>query len=473
MDDHASADGNASGDGHASADDLAGLRWAAGYGPAASDPPYRDESRFLQLVRSHALTSRLHRRLHQERPPWASPAIHAAVEESFRQTLGTVHRHHAAAAQIASRLDDPGNVILVKGISTWLSTAAEHTARAGDIDLVCHDESPVEVLTGLGYHQTRAPFLYEIGEYTRDDIEVDLHAYYPVHRYPASLLDADLRRPSAPGLPPSQSIQTGHQMEVTRLTHAWLRRHAVPGRSGGGVLVPEPDALIIMLGSHSLLNFVNMWSISHREKPYVRLGELADIADLAATPGFDPVRFWNMVDECQADHAVAWANYASAVLLGAPVLPWLHAHARLDWGSFPRCLWWDFWADLPVRVDLLVTPDWYGMAEVVRELGGAAVPVGQRTAVDPSAAGLSATGPSEPALNAGAWLSLAGRGPLPDWWVSTELNQGDLVVSIGLAEPSLGADRVRVDFGRLASEWCWRPGVGQVTVGTPAGAELA
>jgi hypothetical protein len=120
------------------------------------------------------------------------------------------------------------------------------------------------------------------------------------------------------------------------------------------------------------LNYTNVWSISHREKAYVRLGEIADLFDLANHPEFRGEKFLSLVEQFNAGHAVAWAASVARSLFGKNPLP-MSSTAQLDGdlpgGRFPCCLWWNFWAGLRFGADDLLARRWLDMASLVKQLG--------------------------------------------------------------------------------------------------------
>lgn len=432
------------------------LCWAAGGDevPAADLEP--DEDVLLDLVDRHALSGRLLRRLASTPgPPWAGPGLRDGLTTLYDGSRGLLEAHAHAAAEIVGLLGAAPEPVLVKGISTFLTTGADHTVRCGDIDLVCADgDRLIEVLTGLGYHRTRPAFLHEIGEFTRDATEIDVHAYFPVYSYTG--LDSDDLEPARHD---GVWRQRGHRMALRRIGWADMDRGRLRTPVGHGhVSVPDPCLSAIVLSAHAFMNFTNVWSISHREKPYVRLGELADLADLARHPDFDAERFLQLVDRFDAGDAVRWAGWASTVLTGSSPLP------EIEPGSgtgFPRCLWWSFWTDLQVAPATLVRPGWLDMAELVTALGASTV------VLDGSGTGRIAVADEQRLPRR---LHLDGVAPDPPWSVAIDAADGP-TVTIGLPErPAAAVERVRVDLGTTAAEWSLDAATGRQTV---TGAEVA
>lgn len=385
------------------------LRWAAGAHDIPEDQDF-DDRVLLDLIGHHALSGRLAQRL-PTGPPWLRDRLGGPVAAMHADTLALAEAHMRAVDRIVAALgEQQPPPVVVKGVATGLLTGDKHLLRCGDIDLVCADGGPlIETLTRLGYERTRPPFLHELGEFTRKGVEIDVHAYVPVPGYGA-VRHADLTPP-----------ERGTWYQPRRAPSMHPIRHGLLVDGGtvtvGRVHVPDPCLLAIVLCAHAFLNFTNMWSLSHRAKPYVKLAELADLHALVQHEAFDTQRFLSLVEELDAGDAVSWAGWASTVLLGRNPLP-----VPAGTGLFPRCLWWDFWARLPVDEEALLLPDWFDPAAVNPLLGS-------RIELD--------TGRSA-----------------PPWTVEVR-RDGDLVtVMVGLPESTDAATgRGRVDFGAVGTEW--------------------
>ncbi|MDX3165800.1 hypothetical protein PV516_18620 [Streptomyces scabiei] len=384
------------------------LRWAAGTPDIPEDQDF-DDRVLLDLIGQHALSGRLQQRL-PSGPAWLRDRLGGPVAAMHAGTLALAEAHMRAVDRIVAALGEQPPPVVVKGIATGLLTGDKHLLRCGDIDLVCADGGPlIETLTRLGYERTREPFLHELGEFTRAGVEIDVHAYVPVPGYGA-VRHADLT--------PPDHAQTWYQPRRAPSMHPIRHDQLIDGSvTVGPVTVPDPCLLTIVLCAHAFLNFTNMWSLSHRAKPYVKLAELADLHALAQHEAFDTQRFLALVAELDAGDAVSWAGWASTVLLGRNPLP-----VPAGTSPFPRCLWWDFWARLPVDEEALLLPDWFDPATVNPVLGS-------RIELD------------------------TGR-PAPPWTVKVR-RDGDLVtVMVGLPESTDAAtERGRVDFGAIGTEW--------------------
>ncbi|MFD4789825.1 nucleotidyltransferase family protein [Streptomyces sp. NPDC058459] len=384
------------------------LRWAAGAHDLPEDQDF-DDRVLLDLIGQHALSGRLQHRL-PTGPPWLRDRLGGPVAAMHADTLALADAHVRAVERIVAALGEQPPPVVVKGIATGLLTGEKHLLRCGDIDLVCAGGEPlIETLTRLGYERTRAPFLHELGEFTREGVEIDVHAYVPVPGYGA-VRHADLT--------PPEHTKTWYQPRRALSMHRIRHRRLVDGAvTVGRVSVPDPCLLTIVLCAHAFLNFTNMWSLSHRAKPYVKLAELADLHALVQHPAFDTPRFLTLVEDLDAGDAVGWAGWASTVLLGTNPLP-----VPASTGPFPRCLWWDFWVRFPVDEEALLRPGWFDLATVMPLLPG-------RIELD------------------------TGR-PAPPWTVTVRRDADRVTVTVGLPEQTDAAtERGRVDFGGCGTEW--------------------
>ena len=354
-----------------------------------------DPAVLLDLVEQHALAGRLERQLQAAS---ASPRWRDAVAKQHQDTIALAASHARATLEISARLGrEP---VLVKGISAALLMNEPHITRCGDIDLICADGAAiVDVVTELGYARTRAPFMHEIGEFTKQGTEIDVHEFYPVHG-------------RGDTVPASGGVQRAPSPFLHRITHERLARTWV--RTSSGVQVPDPAFLVIMLCAHAFLNFTNMWSISHRAKPYLKLGEIADVADLTRHSGFDVDRFTELVEECGAHDAVSWAAWALTILIGHNPLP-----VDVAGEPFARNLWWCFWTTPRVDLASLALPDWFALEDVLPSIGNGLV------------------------LDSGS----------PPWTARAQRQDDEVTVIVTLPRQRANVERGRVDFGSVATEW--------------------
>lgn len=445
------------------------LKWAAG---SVSPLPPRvefDEDMLLALVDAHNLSGRFLRRLANQEPPWVTPRLRGSLQDLHSETRSRIIENARAIRELGHRLPPPARVVIIKGMSTYILVRQDHTMRCGDVDVFCNDSAALsQTLTELGYQQTRGPFLYELGEYTKGAVEIDMHAYFPVYSYPPSLSSADMRPDHHPA-----AWHQSYQLQQREITYDDLSIDAIRSKSSEteGVIVPDPNMLALILCSHAFLNYTNMWSISHREKACVRLGEIADLFDLAEHLAFSRARFYQLVNRFGANDAVEWAACIAASLFGKNPLPVpipVRLGDELPDGRFPRCLWWNFWIDLRSGTDELLQRQWLDMGSLITQLGAnTLLAVEGRT-------GTHSTVNAQSAKRLRRFITQAAdKSPVP---LNLEVSRSEHGVRLDLqVETEQGdADRVRVDFGHVASEWIHSVGSSQPSlVGAPATVSFA
>jgi Uncharacterised nucleotidyltransferase len=323
-----------------------------------------DPARLLARIAEHRLAGRCRRyRVALEERRYPTELI-AGIDLLHHETLREYRRNSVAAAAAFHRFGDALGAV-IKGFSSYLLTGDESTLRCGDIDLVVDHGAPiVEYLLSQRFERTRPPFMHEIGEFTRDGVEIDLQANFPVSRYPPGTADTYARAVAPCGTVQSSEI---------RFDDLQSARVAVSTDSGR-ICVPSLEMAVLIAAAHGFMNFTNLWSISHREKAWVRLCELADMREMASAPAFSRTRFRRLVEQFRAHDVVAWADWIWTRLSGTPVLTGVGDAARRD--AFPMNLWWNLWVAMRPDIPSLLAERWYPLAEVTRLARAAHVELG-------------------------------------------------------------------------------------------------
>lgn len=426
------------------------VKWAAGSIKEFPDSPEFDKDVLIDLLSLHNLSGRFMIKLTDPKAPPFTSQLKKAIRDLHEETKQHVKRNLNAFRSIMGRLPSSTDIIIIKGVSTYVLTGQEHTMRAGDIDLLSNNTtSLVHTLCEMDYRQTRAPFLHEVGEYTKGSIEVDIHDHFPVYGYAGSLQRADLLPRKHPGI-----WHQSHTMKHCKITYFDLKKYVYRGNGPDTlkVTVADPNIMAVIICAHAFMNYTNMWSISHREKVYVRLGEIADLFDLAHHSTFNRQYFLELVKRFEAADAVEWAADISSVLFGMNPLPVRNSAAfdrKLPGARFPRCLWWNFWADLPVDVDVLVQKQWLSMDWLIKELGFNTLTANQ------GASRTYSTIPYE-GCQPLTRLITQEKQPIP---LTLEISAKEKGISITVkilpgVQPG-DIIRIRIDFGHIATEWTY------------------
>ncbi len=346
------------------------LKWATGADFTLKSPLDFDESELYRLIELHNLSGRFLDRAERLQDNLFSSQFIDRVRELYTRTQFEVMRNISAVREINSALGANVDLIVIKGISSFVLSGEDRIIRAGDIDVLSSNSSAlIDALLKLNFVQTRVPFLHELGEYSKNGVEVDVHDHFPVYSYGDSIVSVNLNPTDNTG-----KWQQFHETDRCEITYETLAAHSFEGTIPAtfGVRVADPNILAIIICSHAFMNYTNMWSISHREKAYIRLGELADLFDLAKHPCFKREKFAELTQKFDALDTVAWAVNFTRLLTGKNPLPdfdELIVERALLSKRFPRCLWWNFWAVLNFETDDLIRDRWLSMDKVTDELG--------------------------------------------------------------------------------------------------------
>lgn len=317
-----------------------------------------DAERLLARIAEHRLMGRC-RRLRPALEARGYPGELMTSIDTLCRASESEFRRNGAAVEGVYRALGEGLGVMIKGFSSFLLTGDDATLRCGDVDLVVPDGNPVIAhLLSTGYAQTRAPFMHELGEFTRDGVEFDLQRGFPVSRYPHGKSGLGDRAITPWGL--VQACEIGFDD---------LRRARVAVSTDGGRLwVPSLEMAVLIAAAHAFMNYTNVWSISHRKKAWLRLAELADIREMALAPGFSRARFKRLVERFRAHDVVAWTDWIWTRLGSGPVLAGGGCATRAD---FPLNLWWNLWIASRPAIASLLTDRWYPLADLARQIEAA------------------------------------------------------------------------------------------------------
>lgn len=331
--------------------------WVAG---RPVEQPRLDPSELLavvDLLDAHCLLGRAIERLSGD-DGWISTELVRllAGRQAAMEELVDEQRH--AVTELANAVG-PTSVAILKGMAIFGLTNQSASLRTGDVDVIVGSAVDIaEVMSDLGYHQTRGPFMHERGEFTRGSIEIDVHDHYPVSGLP----HVD---PAAPAVRSESALGDPRRRALSSEQLLSGARPAIAPRLAGLPLV-APEELVIILAAHSFMNFVNAWSFSHRSKVYVRLGELLDVELLIGQPDFRHGRLLQLVTEVGAEDAIGFVRHLGRKLLGRDLVPGVSLEAET---IPPRCIWWDTWVESPLAPESLLRTEWYDIDRLVGDVG--------------------------------------------------------------------------------------------------------
>lgn len=347
------------------------LRWAAGASVALPALASLRDERALALLgidedslgtelRQHRLAARFVERLGPVRPGWCSRALLGRMLEACHAAEVNMQRQVAAIREIRDELE-PGVAppLVLKGFTSLLLTGERRYLRhSADLDVLHPDPDWLYgQLERLGYAGRRVG-AHTCGTLARTDLQVDLHYYFPVWRYPAGMRQVDMRPDRHPGV---WRQPFGH-LEESGIRYEHLAEGAVPGCVPGteDLLVPDAAVTVLALCAHEFRHFLEG---RLRHTPMVELATLASVADLARHPSFDRGRFLRLVDELQGHDSVEFVAWLLQEWLGANPLP---VRVRCA-GGFPQTLTpWGGWATLHTAAE---APSLFEVPRATERLG--------------------------------------------------------------------------------------------------------
>jgi hypothetical protein len=357
------------------------LIWAAG-GPRPQEPDY-DESLLLSAIRAHHLEIRLERRLEREWPDWATKTLRAGVADLAHEVRARARLQYAALRELLAKVDGPARPILIKGLSYRLLSGRDHTlTRSIDLDLTSRDLPALrDALVDLGYlvdpKDPPEPFgrrvSHEYAKLIRGKVMIDIHSRFPAWRYPMA---AAISHSTSPAANSHSWTCIDHMIRGEIPTESlFARRIEIPGFDQLSVPVAGQEMTALVGCCHIFANYVTEFPAQYAT---IRLGELANIAELTNKPSFD----WGLFKTLAAEHDAADAvSYASAL-----IRKWFGAALRQPDGARlpdepvpPRSLWFArgggvflvSTADIETAEDVIVRST--TTADLIRCLGEVAV----------------------------------------------------------------------------------------------------
>ena len=411
------------------------LKWSAGASISLNPKLKYDERRLIQLIDLHGLSGRFVSRVKNENVNYFSRSFINKVEHKHQTIKQKIKLNIIAIRRLNRMLPSNIYTVVIKGISTYVVVHKKEIIRAGDVDILSNKLNYIiKSLKADGYTLTKNPFLHESGEYSKNGVEFDLHKYFPVCRY-----SKKLKSLSKKGI----LKHNDSSLLYERISFKDIYKDSYLDKSYSetkNIRVVDISLLAVIICSHAFMNYVNMWSISHRKKTCIRLGELADLAMCCKHKDFNHKKFIGYVNKYQAYDSVEWAARVCKLLFGYNPLP-----LRLRDGDqngnilYPRCIWWNFWALFPLNNSLL-QDNWMPIEELAKILGANTVSMNSKR----GAGKLSTT-------NANYLLNGT---KLIDPKINFKYERGKLDIQIEFnKDKDTLIERLRVDFGKNAIEY--------------------
>lgn len=319
-----------------------------------------NEKNILELIRLHNIPGRIKEIIYRyELVNLFSTAFMNKIDDMEKAFFCGVNRNIMAMQEISKALSSEKNKpIVIKGYTNYIMTNNTKVIRLGDIDVLPYDiEEFVLTVKKLGYIKTKEPFMHEEGEYCKDEIEIDIHKFFPVYRYDALLKTEELKN------------TLKYEMPYEKICIDELERHCIRSDNYSDIVVADANIMILIICSHAFMNYTNIWSISHREKAYVKLGELWDILDLVNHSSYSESTLLKLAEKYQATDCMLWTGLILELIFKKNPLPIYGIKPNSLYMEFPKCLWWNIWERLSTTVEELLSNDWYDMDKVLNEIG--------------------------------------------------------------------------------------------------------
>ena len=191
--------------------------------------------------------------------------------------------------------------IYIKGVYLYLLLDDPLYLKNGDIDLIVNEEKTFTgFLISKGYIQTKEPFLNEIGEFSKNGVELDLQKYFPVY---SLLLENNV-----------QNIIV-YKPKTQKIGYNDLLNNFIKVKN---IHIPCLEMQLLIIISHSFLNYINMWSISYRERPCIQLCEFLVARKILLQTNFNYDTFQKILKKYSAEQVWNWFKKIMDTLFISP-----------------------------------------------------------------------------------------------------------------------------------------------------------
>jgi len=113
------------------------IKWAAGAPVALPDDVDFNTNTLIDLVDAHNLSGQFLSRIRNNNPKWVTYDLVEGLNDLFFMTTTQVARNISAFTQLRQQLKfKKTNIIVIKGISTYVLSDESEIMHAGDIDLL-------------------------------------------------------------------------------------------------------------------------------------------------------------------------------------------------------------------------------------------------------------------------------------------------------------------------------------------------
>ena len=163
-------------------------------------------------------------------------------------------------------------------------------------------------------------------------------------------------------------------MPFERLEYIDIEKYIYKAADSDKPYIYNANISILIMCAHMFMNFTNMWSISHREKPYVKLGELWDVFEMTKHNSYSKETLLKLIENYKAHDCIKWAGIILNMVFGSNPLPLDVSNETIN--DYPKCLWWNIWRYIPSNICQLLSTKWYVIDDVFSNVVVNKLPIG-------------------------------------------------------------------------------------------------
>lgn len=325
-----------------------------------------NEDELLEVIGAHHISGRIIKIFSKNNSKFFSASFIDKLHKLHEKELMQVQNNIRCAIEIESEGNFPKPSIAIKGYTYYTLSSDSQVIRSGDIDIIPYNTSAyIDVLEKLGYTRTRPPFIHEAGEFNRRGIEIDVHYFFPIYRY-----QDELRKTNRF----DNLNNTSYIMPFEKLEYLDVEKNIYQRIKTTNPYIYDANISILIMCAHMFMNYTNIWSISHREKPYVKLGELWDVFEMTNHDSYSKNNLLELIEKYKAHDCIKWAGIILKMVFGSNPLPIDISNETIN--DYPKCLWWNIWGYIPSNIYQLLSTEWYVIDDVFDSIGINKVSIG-------------------------------------------------------------------------------------------------
>lgn len=315
------------------------------------------ETDFVEMLKEHKILGALYENPQKD--------LRKEDIKEYRELIFEIIKKIYSQYSELIELSPNNEIVILKGMTVFWWTNSPIFARCGDIDILVKDMKKIKhELKCQGYKKCKESFLYEEGGYVKGETEIDLHNYFPIYSYKEKKLNIKY---------PIEGIE-GNVLKEKRLCYREVEPFLYKTCDFCNINIIRPPLSMIIIASHIFNNYVNVWSISGREKPTIILGEIRDIFILRNHKYFDEREFWLLVKKYEAYEAIRFVELLGFIFYKLELFRNTIKKQTVEeclkeiQERYPRCLWWCFWYYPNITVKALLESTRFEIEKIVNKI---------------------------------------------------------------------------------------------------------